>query len=132
MEVSGRTFEGCAHYVNTIHLALDEDPDNDPDSTEILEEWTCDGYGTVKVRDRIEATGLDYTEELTEFHGVAANWHAEGHEPATAKGSDPALGWTEGFDLTRAYAVADGTLGRELAWTDLRPERALLAPGLGR
>ena len=125
---SGRIFEGCAHYVSTIHLALDDDPDNDPDTTEILDEWTCSGYGTVKARDRIEATGQDYTEELTEFHGVAANWHAEGHEPVAPEGSGAAPGWTEGFDLTRSYAVPDGTLGRQLAWTDLRPERALLAP----
>lgn len=127
VEASGHTFEGCAHYVNTIHLALDDDPDNDPDATELLEEWTCPGIGTVRSRDRLEATGLDYTEELTEFHGVDANWYAEGHRPAPVT-AGAAPGATAGFGPERSYGVPDGTLSRDLAWTDVRTVQTLTPP----
>jgi outer membrane protein assembly factor BamB len=123
VEAGGHTFEGCAHFVNTAPLDLEDTPD----AVEILDEWTCPGYGTVKSRDRIEATGQDFTEELTEFHGVDANWYAEGHDPEPAT-AEPVPGSTEGFGLGRTYAVPDGRLGREVAWTDLRPERGFMAP----
>jgi outer membrane protein assembly factor BamB len=124
MEVGGDTFAGCAHFVTTVPLNLADDPD----AVETIEEWTCPGIGTVRVHDVAVANGTDFTEELTEFHGVEGNWYAEGHEPAPADLPDPAPGALEGFDAARTFAVPDGTLGRELAWTDLRPERALVPP----
>jgi outer membrane protein assembly factor BamB len=124
VEVGGRTFEGCAHFVNSSPL----DIEGQPDAVEVLDEWTCPGYGTVRSRDRVEATGQDFTEELVEFHGVAGNWYAEGHEPEPLADVEPPLGATEGFDRGRTFAVPDGRLGRELAWTDLRAERAFMAP----
>ncbi len=123
LEVGGHAFQGCAHFVNITPLELEDAPG----AEEVLDEWTCPDYGTVRSRDRIEATGQDFTEELVEFHGVEANWYAEGHEPEPVS-ADSVPGSTEGFGPGRTYAVPDGTLGRDLAWTDLRPERGLLAP----
>jgi outer membrane protein assembly factor BamB len=129
VEVSGRTFEDCTHAVTTAALDLEDSPG----AEEVVDEWTCPGYGTVKLRDRIEATGQDFTEELTEFHGVEADWVSGDATPvdaatdADADAGDVA-GSTEGFDRTRSYAVPDGVLGRTPAWTDIRTERGLLAP----
>ena len=126
VEASGRTFEDCLHSVTTIPVELEDSPG----AEEIIDEWTCPGYGTVRLRDRLEASDQDFTEELTAFHGVAADWVAEGDETTAAEAPDvePAAGSTEGFSSTRSYAVPDGSLGRTLAWTDLRPEPGLLAP----
>jgi outer membrane protein assembly factor BamB len=123
VEVGGHTFDDCAHFVNTSPI----DIKGHPDAEEVLEEWSCPGVGTVKSHDRIEATGQDFTEELVEFHGVETNWYAEGHEPEPVT-AGVAQGSTEGFGLARTYAVPDGTLGRTLAWTDLRAERGFFAP----
>lgn len=128
VEVGGRTFRGCAHFVNVVPLQLDDDDTNDPDGTETLDEWTCPGFGTVKTRDRVDTTGVDMTEELVEFHGVEANWYAEGHEPEPVGEIDPVAGSTVGFDRGRTFGVPDGVLGRRLAWTDMRYERALHPP----
>ena len=128
VEVGGHTFEDCAHFVNKVPVRLDDDDTNDPDATEVLEEWTCPGYGTVKSRDRVEETDVDITEELTEFHGVEANWYAEGHEPGPVGAVGPVPGATFGFDAGRTFAVPDGELGRELAWSDMRAEHALHPP----
>jgi outer membrane protein assembly factor BamB len=123
VQVGGQSFSGCAHFVTTIPLELDEHPD----AQEVLEEWTCPGVGAVKSRDRIAATGQDFTEELVEFHGVEANWYADGRQPERVS-AGAARGATEGFGPERTYAVPDGTLGRTVAWTDLRAERAFFAP----
>ncbi|HRK47231.1 MAG TPA: PQQ-binding-like beta-propeller repeat protein, partial [Nocardioides sp.] len=128
VEVGGHTFEGCAHFVNEIPLQLDDDETNDPDAIELLDEWTCPGIGTVRSRDRVEETGVDITEELVEFHGVETNWYADGHRPPPAGEAEPVAGATFGFDAGRSFAVPDGKLGRELAWTDLRREHALHPP----
>jgi len=128
VEVGGETFEGCAHFVTEVPVTLDEDESNDPDRTEVLEEWTCPGIGTVRSRDRIEETGLDLTEELTEFHGVEANWYAEGHESRPVRDVEPAAGSTFGFGPDRTFGVPDGELGREPAWSDMWAERALHPP----
>jgi outer membrane protein assembly factor BamB len=128
VEVGGRTFEGCAHFVNEVPLERDGDQENGPEATEVLDEWTCPGYGTVRSRDRVEEDGTDITEELTEFHGIVANWYAEGHEPEPAEAATTPPGWTEGFGLARTYAVSQGTLGRQPAWTDVRDQQALFAP----
>jgi outer membrane protein assembly factor BamB len=122
VEVSGRTFTECMHAVTTSP----EEVEGEPDAVRVIDEWTCDGIGTVRTRDRVEATGVDITEELTAFHGVAEDWESDpgsGGDP-----TDPVAGTTEGFDLARSFAVPDGELGRDPAWTDLRPERALLPP----
>ncbi|WP_028650328.1 PQQ-binding-like beta-propeller repeat protein [Nocardioides halotolerans] len=124
VEVGGHTFEDCAHFVGSSPLDLEDAPD----AVEVLDEWTCPGYGTVRTRDRVEATGQDFTEELVEFHGVAGNWYAEGREPDPVDEVEPVVGSTEGFDAGRTFSVPHGRLGRELAWTDLRPERAFMAP----
>lgn len=121
VEVGGRTFTDCAHFVNEIPLT-------DVEGTEVLEEWTCPGIGTVRTRDVAEATDTDVVEELVEFHGVAENWYAEGHEPTPVTDLEPVRGETTGFDTTRAYAVPEGRLGRELAWSDLRYQRGMHPP----
>ena len=87
------------------------------------------GYGTVKSRDRVEETDVDITEELTEFHGVEANWYAEGHEPEPVGDVET----VPGLDLRLRRRAArspypTAVLGRELAWTDMRAERALHPP----
>ena len=124
LEVGGASFSGCAHFVTEVDLHLEDDPE----AVEVIEEWTCPGVGTVRVHDVAEALDTDFTEELTEFHGVEANWYAEGHQPGAADLPDPAPGSLDGFDAGRTFAVPDGTLGREPAWTDLRAERALVPP----
>ena len=124
VEVGGASFTGCAHFVTEVDLRLEEDPE----AVEVIEEWNCPGVGTVRVHDVAEVNGTDFTEELVEFHGVEANWYAEGHHPEAADLPSPASGSLDGFDVARTFAVPDGTLGREPAWTDLRAERALVPP----
>lgn len=121
VEVGGRTFTGCAHFVNEIPLT-------DVDGTETLEEWTCPDVGTVRTRDVAEATDTDVVEELVEFHGVAENWYAEGHEPTPVTDLEPVRGATTGFDTTRSYAVPEGRLSPDLAWSDLRYQRGMHPP----
>jgi outer membrane protein assembly factor BamB len=128
VEVGGHTFEDCAHFVTVVPLNLDDSDKLDPDATETVDEWTCPGYGTVKARDRVDTTDVDMTEELTEFHGVEANWYAEGHAPEPAGDVAAARGSTFGFGPDRTFAVPDGVLGRRLAWTDMWSERALHPP----
>jgi outer membrane protein assembly factor BamB len=128
VEVGGHTFEGCAHFVTVVPLDLDDSDKLDPDATETVDEWTCPGYGTVKARDRVDTTDVDITEELTEFHGVEANWYAEGHEPDPVAHADVVPGSTFGFGSGRTFAVPEGTLGRALAWSDMWSERALHPP----
>jgi outer membrane protein assembly factor BamB len=124
VEVGGHSFRGCAHLVTTIPLEVADDPD----AAETIDEWACPGIGTVRVHDVAEPNGVDFTEELTEFHGVASSWYADGHEPGAAELPPSLPGSTAGFDPERTFGVPDGTLGRELAWTDLRDQRALLPP----
>ncbi|QIG44570.1 PQQ-binding-like beta-propeller repeat protein [Nocardioides anomalus] len=123
IEASGRTFTGCAHFVTHTPVAVE----GQPDAERTFDEWTCPGYGTVKTRDHTEATDSDVTEELTQFHGVAHEWYAAGHDPEPVAATD-VPGSTYGFGAGRTFAAPDGTLGRDLAWTDGRGESGLHPP----
>jgi outer membrane protein assembly factor BamB len=129
VEVSGRTFTGCMRAESTSP----EEVEGEPDAIRVVDEWTCPGVGTVRTRDRVEATGQDITEELTAFHGVAEDWESESRQTETTQdagdpGEPAGPTGTEAFGPDRSYAVPDGELGREPAWTDLRTELPLLSP----
>jgi outer membrane protein assembly factor BamB len=114
--VGGHTFEDCNRSVTTVPV----DIEGQPDAAEVLEEWTCPGYGPVRSSDTLDAIDFAVTEELVEFHGQVGNWYAGGQrpdEPEDAPASaDPTL-TALGFDQARTNSVPDGQLGKDLAWT---------------
>ena len=124
LELGGRTFEDCAHWVNRIKSPVSgEDPVD-----EVLEEWTCPGYGPVKSIDRIDAYDTLVTEELIEFHGAEGNWWADGERPDQLEVGDAVAGSTDGFDVQRSRALPDSELGETLAWTDSAPGDTAFPP----
>ena len=117
VEVSGRTFEDCAHYVTDYEWKIDGEK-----LEEQLEEWTCPGYGPVRTIDRLPARDVEITEELVEFHGRAGNWRSDdapaadaADDAAAGPGSTP--GSTLGFDPGRTAAVPEGSVSPRLAWS---------------
>jgi outer membrane protein assembly factor BamB len=124
VEVGGRTFTGCAHYVNEFDLVFDDGSKGDH---EVNEEWTCPGFGPVRSRSVIEAQDTVVTEELIEFHGVDTHWRAAGSDDR-AEPTDVPLGTTVGLTPERANAVPDGEISSELAWSDARDQRLSFGP----
>ena len=112
VEVSGRTFRDCAHYVGKHVVSFGEQQ-----LRETVEEWTCPDYGPVRVVDTAPALGLALVEELVEFHGRAGNWWAVDPQPETA---EVAVGSTLGFDPARTRATRDGRIAPTLAWSEAR------------
>jgi outer membrane protein assembly factor BamB len=124
VELGGRTFEGCAHWVNRIEVPIEgADP-----AEEVLEEWTCPGLGVVRSVDRIDAYDVLVTEDLLAFHGAEGNWWAEGRAPSPADPGPSVLGSTDGFDTRRSRAIEAGRLGERLAWSDVRPGTITFPP----
>ncbi|GAA1165698.1 PQQ-binding-like beta-propeller repeat protein [Nocardioides aquiterrae] len=124
VEVSGRTFHGCAHFRSEFLFTLDGRT-----SPETYEEWTCPGYGPVRIVDRVPAQGLELVEELVEFHGRAGNWWAD--RPGrltTAVGPGSTPGSTLGFGPDRARSVPDGEVTPELAWSEERNTNVRFPP----
>ena len=117
VEVGGRTFTDCVHFVTVLQWQFSGQKKFGPE--EVSEEWTCPGFGPVKLIDISEADGTEVTEELTEFHGATGNWYAEAPDAATGESH---LGDTLGFDNQRSNYV-DGELGDQLAWSDGRSGR---------
>lgn len=124
VEVAGRTFADCAHYVNEFDLVFDDGTKGDH---EVNEEWTCPGFGPVRSRSRIEAKGTDITEELIEFHGVDTDWRAAPADDL-AEPTDVPLGTTVGLTPERTNAVPDGEISSALAWSDARDQRLSFGP----
>lgn len=115
VEVGGHTFDGCAHWVTETTFESEDQPDIVVEG----QEWTCPGFGTVRTVETNEASGTEVTEELIEFHGAAGNWYADGREPDASR-AEPVPGGAEAFDAHRTLSVPNGTMGRRLAWSDLR------------
>ena len=111
--VGGRRFEGCSRWVTTIPVEL---PDN-PGAEEVIEEWTCPGYGPVRVTDRFDPTDFLLSEELVEFHGEAGNWYADDASSPAERAAPVGAATAYGVDAARTNAVPDGALGADLAWT---------------
>ncbi len=112
VEVSGRTFNDCAHYVTELEYVFP----GGGGEPETLEEWTCPEYGPVKTIDVIPNLGVEITEELTGFHGRGINWTARDR---SASPGVTGAGATFGFDAARTNHI-DGTLDPTLAWSDSR------------
>ena len=125
LELGGHTFEDCAHWVNTIQVTVSG---QDEPVDEVLEEWTCPGFGPVRSVDRIESYDVEVTEELLEFHGDAGNWWAENAEPEPVTTGTALPGGTEGLDAQRSRDVPDGALHSRLAWTDTVPSATAQPP----
>ncbi len=117
VEVGGRTFEGCAHFVTVFRWKFAGQKELGPPETQ--EEWTCPGFGPVRSTQSDPANDVDTSEELVEFHGKAGNWYAEAPAEATGE-SHP--GDTLGFDPGRANFL-EGRLDPALAWSDARSAR---------
>ncbi|MDP3893105.1 PQQ-binding-like beta-propeller repeat protein [Nocardioides sp.] len=124
VEVGGRTFADCAHYVNRFDI---EFADGSKGDREVTDEWTCPGYGPVRVQAAIEAQDVLVTEELVEFHGVHTEWRAEDADRVVEPTVVP-LGTTVGLTPERTNAVPDGELRPDLAWTDARDQRLSFGP----
>lgn len=124
VEVSGRTFTGCAHWVNEVQVAQEDGPA----LVDVVEEWTCPGFGPVKAVETLEEYDLQVTEELIEYHGPAGNWISDDAQPPEVDTGSAAPGSTQAIDVARSNAVPEGRLGEELAWTDARPGQPILAP----
>ena len=134
VEVSGRTFEGCAHYVTGFELTPE---DSDQAVEQEVDEWICPEFGTVRTRTRIPSLGKDTLEELVAFHGRREDWVADGAElPAPdATPGMPAAGATSSVDAARTNGVdvdPDPGLGERLAWSDSRQQLLDWSPVIGR
>lgn len=117
VEVGGRTFTGCGHYVTQSTWKFSGQKKFGPPSTQ--EEWVCPGYGVVRYAETNEEQDVELTEELTEFHGVDSNWYAEAPSaPAVAEQPGGGLG----IDAARSNTV-EGTISADLAWSDGRSAR---------
>ncbi|MCW2817035.1 MAG: outer membrane protein assembly factor BamB, contains PQQ-like beta-propeller repeat [Nocardioides sp.] len=115
LEVGGRTFTDCVHTESRQTVtAPDEEPSDEPADVEVVEEWSCPGYGAVRTVLDLPGQKL-ITEELVEFHGAADSWYAE-RPPAVD--ADPGPGSQAGFDPGRTRAVLEGRLEPTLAWSD--------------
>ncbi len=117
VEVGGRTFEACAHFVTVLRWRFASEKKFGPE--EYQEEWTCPGFGPVKSTQSDPANNAETSEELVEFHGTSGNWYAEA--PADVTG-DPHQGDSLGIDPGRANFI-DGRLDPALAWSDARSAR---------
>jgi len=124
IELGGRTFTDCAYFVNELDLVLSDGSSADH---EVIEEWTCPGFGPVRVISTIGAQDRVVTEELVEFHGVDRTWRADG-AGSVAQPSVVPLGATALLTTARTNAVPDGELSSQLAWSDARDQRFIFGP----
>lgn len=124
VEVSGRTFTDCVHYVNLMEWRFAGADGFGPEQH--YEEWVCPGFGPVRTIDSSEAEGREITEELVEFHGASGNWFARSPEPAAPTTAEPA-GGTVGFGPQHSNYV-DGEISPDLAWGDARGHRFDVPP----
>ena len=124
LEVGGRTFRDCAHYVNEFDIEFEDGTKGDH---EVDEEWTCPGFGPVRMVATIEAQDSVVVEELVEFHGVRQDWRAE-DAPAVSEPTVVPLGTTVGLDPERTNAVPGGEISSDLAWSDARDQRLSFGP----
>ncbi|GEP36392.1 hypothetical protein NPS01_00550 [Nocardioides psychrotolerans] len=124
LEVGGRTFVDCAYFVNELDLVFSDGSKGDH---EVTEEWTCPGFGPVRVISTIEAQDRVVIEELVEFHGVERDWRAAEADAVTQPSVVP-LGATAAVTPARTNAVPDGELSSQLAWSDARDQRFLFGP----
>ncbi|WP_341924770.1 PQQ-binding-like beta-propeller repeat protein [Nocardioides psychrotolerans] len=124
IQVGGRTFTDCAYSVTELDLVF---ADGTPGDHETTEEWTCPGYGPVRIISTIEAQDRVVTEELVEFHGVHRDWRSA-EADRVAQPSVVPLGATAALTPTRTNAVPDGALSSQLAWSDTRDQRFLFGP----
>lgn len=118
LELGGHTFTGCAFYVTELDLVFADGTKGDHETTE---EWTCPGFGPVKVVSTIEARDQVVTEELVEFHGVDRSWRS------TDAPDGPAADAPAQPSGVRAGAL-EGELSSQLAWSDARDQRFLFGP----
>lgn len=117
VEVGGRTFTDCLHFVTVLSWRYDGEKEFGP--PEEADEWTCPGFGPVRSSSVDATTGALVTEELVEFHGASGNWFARAPD---AREAEERAGATVGLDSQRSNAT-DGELRNELAWTDGRSSR---------
>jgi outer membrane protein assembly factor BamB len=127
VEVRGETFEDCAKTVTEVDVL---DAEGEKTGLEVQTEWSCPDIGTVLLHTVNESDDVDITEELVRFRSPGRALDL-GELPEPADGTAPEvdegdLTTTAGFDVRRSFAIPGGTLGRELAWTDVRDLGAVM------